>query len=642
MGQRKKRVILNTDYPLLKTGLARNGRLLAEYLYRTGKYELYYFCCGTAWESPEYSRFPWKTFGTLPNNQQELQQICQDPGQARFVSYGGYYIDRVIKEYKPDIVISSNDHWAVDNWISKLWFDKINFIPHITLDSLPFLNTNIELLKKTKNYLVWAEFAEKESHRLGFNHVKTLTGMIDSKSFYKLSKEKKQKLRKNNNIPERAFVCGFVFRNQLRKECAALLEGFKYYLNDNSHMDSYLLLHTSFSEGGGWNIPSLCDELNIDKKRILTTYVCRGCKGYEIKSFVGENQKCPHCRTEGDKGQITANVSNGVTEKELNEIYNLMDVYCHPFNAGGLEMPIVEALYTELPLATVPYSSGETFTDNDFVYSLDISFNRQHGTQFKRAVINPRSITKFLNKMVYANDESKVNLGKRGREWALGKFSIEVVGKQWEQLLDSLPLIEWDYDFAPKPKNPTAAIENLPSDSDFIEQLYVKILCVGGSDPSGKEHWLAQLKNGLTREQMVNIFRNIASQDNQKNGLGQVKLEDILDNNVRKKLLLVLKESIGDLIYLTSLLKSFKEQYPDHDIYLATDPQYFSIFDGNKYIHKLLPYQPFFDSEIAMTGQGSNKGFFDAYCHVGAYCQRFLNYLTNNNLALDLTYASSK
>ena len=41
-------------------------------------------------------------------------------------------------------------------------------------------------------------------------------------------------------------------------------------------------------------------------------------------------------------------LAKGVSEKELNEVYNLMDVYCHPFTSGGQEIPIQEAKLTEL------------------------------------------------------------------------------------------------------------------------------------------------------------------------------------------------------------------------------------------------------------------------------------------------------
>lgn len=489
---RKKTVVFNSDLISLRTGLARNAKAVMTYLYNTNKYNLIYYSCGTPWDSPEYSRFPFKVIGTLPNNPQEWQQISADPAQARFASYGGYYIDRVVKECKPDVLIMSNDHWAMDSWISRPWWNKIHCISHVTVDSLPLLNPNIELIKNSKHYFTWAPFAENEAKKLGFNHVQTLTGAVKDTDFYRLGDSQKRKLREKFNLPLDSFIVGYVFRNQLRKELKPIMEGFKLFINENPKIPAYLLLHTNFSEPAGWNIPAFCQEIGIDPSRILTTYICGGCKSYEIKSFVGENQKCPYCGAENDKGQTTCNVSKGVTEEELNEIYNLMDCVPHLFNAGGLEYPMVEALFCEIPLATVPYSSGEMFTNNDFVYTIDVHYTVQHGTQFKRSVPIPFSVYKFLKRIYNLSAEEKRKIGQAGRKWALENFSVNVIGKKWEDLLDSLPLIDWDFEIKVESKNPAADLSDIENANDdvFIKESYKRILNMTvDENDSGYKYW---------------------------------------------------------------------------------------------------------------------------------------------------------
>lgn len=137
------------------------------------------------------------------------------------------------------------------------------------------------------------------------------------------------------------------------------------------------------------------------------------------------------------------------------------------------------------------------------------------------------------------------------------------------------------------------------------------------------------------RKAIENHFRNVARQENAK--LTQVKeLSDFLDHTSNKKYLFLIKESIGDIFICTSLLKSIKEQYQDHDIYVACEPIYFEIFDGNPYIHKTIPYSPAMESEIQMTGAGGFEGYFDVYCNVALATQKQLNYLTNSKIALQL------
>lgn len=636
---KKKTVCIVTDYPLLKTGLGRNGRSVVEHLYKTQKYNLIYYACGAVWDNPDYQRFPFKVVGALPNNPQEMEQIQRDPQQARDAAYGSYNIDRVIKELKPDIIIGSNDSWGV-NWSNRKWWNKIHCIPHITLDSLPFLPDQKKLIENSKKTYVWADFAKKESERLGYKNVEVISGSISQKDFFKLPKYKKTELRKKNNLPEDAFISGFVFRNQLRKELPPLLEGYLTFKRQNPEIkNTFLLLHTHWSEGAGWDIHRLCDDIGVNKNEILTTYICKNCREYEIKPFTGQDLDCRFCGVKGSPqtGQFTCNVACGCTEEQLNEVYNVMDSYIHMANAGGLEIPLVESLYCELVLATIGYSSGEMFTDQPFVESIDFAWGMQIGTQFKRAVPYASSVAKVLKKFYLMSAQDREKIGKRGREWALSKFSPEIVCKQWEKVIDDLPDHGWDYSFEEEPKNPNASIPQIQDDSLWIITLYKEILkmTVDCNDP-GFKHWSEVMKNGRVRDNIEKYFRSVAQTENQKIGVGTSKFEDILDTTGRKRFLIVAKESIGDLLYASALLDSFKESYPDYDLYLACDPQYTEIFDGNKNLHKIIPYNPIMENEIAMTGSGENKNYFDGYCHLFAGTQRVLNYLSNSNIALNL------
>lgn len=632
----KKTILINSDYPILKTGLARQNRELANYLYNSGKYNVVYYCCGTPWDAPEYQRFPYKVVGALPNDPAEMNKINSNPIMQRDAAYGLYNIDRAIREFRPDVLITSNDSWASQNYTSKPWWNKVHCLAHITLDSLPFLPDQINYIKNTPNFFVWADFAEKEAHRLGFPHVKLLAGMINDKNFHKLPKHEKLALRGKFGLPSDAFITGFVFRNQLRKEVKPLLEGFKTFCKDNPKTKSYLLLHTNYSEGnpnGSWDIPRLIQELEIDNNKILTSYICKACNQYQIKPFAGQDLDCPYCSNQ--RSCCTINVTHGASEKQLNEVYNLLDVYYQGFTNGGLEYPILEAMLCELPVLTVPFTCGEMFTTQPNVYSIDYTTTIQVGTQFKRAVLNPFSIAKNLNKVFNLPAEEKDRKGKLSRLFILNNFSIQVLGKKWEDIIDVLPDINYDYEFTPRPKNPNAVIPNIENNHDWIITLYKEILDMAvDKEDSGFKSWESNLKNGAARSQIEQYFRKVAQEENQKNT--KVDFKDILIKNNKKGLLIVLKESAGDIVLSTSLLESFRNNHPagEWNIYFATSPQYFDILDGNSNVDKVIHYQDFMESEIACTGQWTNKGYFDAYIHLAAGCQRVLNYLTLDNIRL--------
>ena len=140
---KKKKVLIQTDFSLAKTGFGRNAKTLLKYLYNSNKYDLVHYCCGMPWSHPELKRTPWKSIGSLPDTQQELELLNRDPNLARMASYGAHYLDRIIDQEKPDVYIAVQDIWGVDFAIDKPWFNKINSVIWTTLDSLPILESAI-------------------------------------------------------------------------------------------------------------------------------------------------------------------------------------------------------------------------------------------------------------------------------------------------------------------------------------------------------------------------------------------------------------------------------------------------------------------------------------------------------------------
>ena len=571
----KKKVLLQTDFSLAKTGFGRNAKSILRYLYKTNKYDIVHYCCGINWSHPELKRTPWKSVGSLPDNQQELEQINRDPNLARMASYGQYNLDKIIEQEKPDVYIATQDIWGVDFAIDKPWFNKINSVIWTTLDSLPILPSAIEKAPKIKNYWIWSDFATKELHRMGFSHVKTVHGSLEEDKFYKLSDEKRLNLRKENNIPENAFIVGFVFINQLRKSVPNLLEGYSNWKKENPNIkNTYLLLHTHWGEG--WNIHKLAEEYGINNQEILTTYVCKNCGNYEIKPFSGQDLNCKFCKAQ--KSQITTNVGLGVSEEQLNEVYNLMDVYCHPFTSGGQEIPIQEAKLTELITLVTNYSCGEEMCYPEAEsLPLDWFEYREHGTEFKKASTDPKSITNQINKVFNMSREERSRMGKKARDWTIKNFSVNAVGKTIENFIDSCDKVDHSSSFSKESPNPNALVPEINDNEQWILFLYHNILNLKNIDKNddGFKHWMQQISQGAKRIDIENYFRQVAQNDLQKMQTTQGDaFEAILGKDDKgKRVLMVMPESAGDVLMLSSLFPSFKKVYPDYNLYIATKPE---------------------------------------------------------------------
>lgn len=636
----KKKILYLSDAANANTGFGAVASRLLKSLFLSGKYEILHICQGVPPNDLNLLRFPWKCVAAIPNDQNVINRANADPNFARYMSYGGEMIEPAVLDFKPSVVITVQDPWGGSDFCSqrKFW-NQTNCIAWNTLDSIPLHQSCIDQIEFLKNLYCWSSFATEEFHRLGHKHVKTQFPPVDTNIYKPLTKEQKLDLKKYFKIEDKKFIINYVFRSQLRKQSWTLIEGYSLLAKENPEIAKDVWIHFHCSTNEGWNHKRFCEQYGVDYNRILYTWICKNCKELQIKDDNGD-KNCPHCNSENT--QETCSVQFGATFEQMNWVYNVGDCETILANSGATEIPAIEALSAGLPLATVNYSYGVDFCRQKFVYTLESTKSVEFGTQFIKVMPLASSIKDFILKIYNSTDKEIKEISDLGRKWTIENFDTEKVSKDWQNIIDNLPEITWDFTYKPDIKNPNAQIQNLEKDLDFVIHSYSEILNMKDmtEDKNEVKYWVNFISQpgdkNKHRQDMVNTMRNVALQKNQEQQ--KTDLADLLDKNDKKRLLLVTPESIGDLIIISSLLESFRESYPKPDwtIYLACKPEYFEIFDLNSNTDKLLAYQPFMDSEIQMTGMGNHKGYFDAFSMITAPSQKFLNYLTNNNLSLEL------
>lgn len=617
----KKTILIHSNHCKAFTGFGKNKKNILKYLYRTGKYNIVEASNGKVVGDPSLGKLPWKAFGTVPHNYNFLSDV-----EKRAAGYGAHSIDAIIQEVKPDIYLGIEDIWAFSQYHKKSWWNKINTMIWTTLDSEPILQEAIDFAPKTKNYYVWASFAEREMKKLGYDHVKTLRGSIDDSHFFRLPDEHRQALRQRHNLGNQ-FIIGFVFRNQLRKSVPNLLDGFKLFKERNPNSDAKLLLHTHWSEG--WDIPRFLKEKNINPVDVLTTYFCSQCGEYFIAPFSGQEKKCSCCGSE--KSVNTTNISHGVSEQQLNEVYNLMDVYCHPFTSGGQEIPIQEAKLTELITLVTNYSCGEdNCSEESGGIPLKWSEYREPGTQFIKASTHPSSIAEKLELVYNLPSEDKEKQGKKSRQWVLDNFSVEVIGKKLEKIFDSMPNI--DYDFKPEKLN--FDFKYIPpsnlSDEDYVIDAFNHIMVDAvDKNTSYIKPWINKLKTGsFNRETLILNLRNVASQEAQN--LQRTEFSSLFtDDDKGNRIAVVIPKSSVDVFYINSLMGNLKDKYPQSNIYVFTEPQFFELIEDNPAIYKCLPYSPSIDNPFLLEGKGDHEGYFNIAYFPHVTTQKFPTFIHN-------------
>jgi hypothetical protein len=637
---RKKRVLFLTDYAGAFTGFGKQCKLLLTFLYKTGKYEILNAAQGTPKNGPHNTKFPWKTIGVLPDNPNKIQQLNQDPNLARMASYGVLELNDIVKDFKPDVIFSINDTWGSQFVTDLPFFEKIPTVCWNTFDSLPLLPETIEKSKKLNYYWTWSDFARKELHNHGFSHVKNQYPLVNTNNFYKLPDSEIAQIKARYGLPQDAFIIGFVFRNQLRKLINTQIEAYALFKKHNPQIkNTFLYTHTHYGEG--WDIHRLAQQYGVDPREILCTYICKETRQYFIAPFHGQDIENPIIKS---KSLVTVNVGIGVSDEQLNEIYNIFSLYSHPATSGACELPCVEAALTEKIVTTCPYSFGEDIIEhNKGSIPMKFTFYTEHGTQFLKSQPSAYELSKIFKKVYEMKPQLKRKMEEDSRKWALNNYSIEVNGNKISEFIDNLNFLnEEEFEsikVAEKNKhNPTALVEPNDDNKVWIKSLYKHILGMEVSDEDeGLRHWLGEIEKGAPKEQIENYFRQTATQEIQKNN--KVELADIFDKDDKlKRILLVQPESIGDIFLITALFESIRYRYPrdKYKFYVATKPEYRDIIDGNPYVDKWIPYSPIMDNAIVLEGGMGNKKICDIVYHPYFSTQRLLSYMHNGEDKIDL------
>ena len=562
MSRSKLKVLIHSNHSRLVTGFGKNIKTLLLALHEDPDIEVVEAANGVNYGADLMT--PWESYGTGVSDPNMINSIKGDHMKERYASYGGYMIDKIIEDCKPDVYLGIEDIWAFTEYHKKPWWNKINKVLWTTLDSVPILDQALDMAPKCDEFLVWASFAEKEMHRLGQKGVKTLHGAVDYTHFKPL--ENRDELRNQHGLSD-SFVIGFVFKNQLRKSVPNLLDGFKIFKKNNPDIKNpRLLLHTDWGESGGhgWDIPRYLKEKEIHQDDVLATYVCHRCDYYCVAPYQGEDKNCPVCKSE--KSFKTKTSAKGVGEKELNEIYNCMDVYCHPFTSGGQELPIQEAKAAGLITLVTEYSCGtDSCYDHQGGIPLQWHEYREPSTQFVKASTCAKDIASKLTMVSQMTEAEKYNLATKGIKYVKERFSVENTVRELKDIL-------------------------------------------------------LKLKKPEQEKEQVNTAEQPQP----------MSLESLLDDEKQEdRIAVVMPESAGDVLIINSLMGNLKKLYPEKRIYVFTKQEYFHMIDDNPAVHKVLPFQNGIDNLLLLEGRAEHKGFFEIAFLPNIGTQKYLNYLHN-------------
>jgi glycosyltransferase involved in cell wall biosynthesis len=236
----------------------------------------------------------------------------------------------IYEAVKPDIVFFLNDPWIINEYLIRKPANvkMAKTVAYYPTDAGPIKKGWMDMLNSLDAQVCYSHFAESvilESNggKLPKNLHQVYHG-VDTKTYFPLNQ---QMARAALGIPTDKFVIGMVARNQYRKRFDILLKAFQLF--SKGKPEAMLYLHTAKIDVG-WDIDEMVGQLGL-KDRVYLTEGVRPDKG--------------------------------VSDAELNMIYNSWDISTLISLGDGFGLPVAESMATGCPQLVSDHSCLKELVD---------------------------------------------------------------------------------------------------------------------------------------------------------------------------------------------------------------------------------------------------------------------------------------
>ena len=436
-----KRILMVNEGSHLLTGYATYGNEVLTRLYNTGKYELAEFASSSYIEDAMSGRYPWKFY---PNSVKE-----NDPRHGEYKSqpansFGRWRFERVLLDFKPDIVWDIRDFWMM------LFEEESPLRPYFhwtimpTVDSAPQNEAWIETFIDADSVFTYSDWGGSVLQEQGggkINYMGSASPGVDLNIFKPYPD--KNKHRDIMGLQDNLNIVGTVMRNQKRKLYPDLFDSFAKFIElcikrgrQDLAQKTFLYAHTSYPDLG-WNIPDLLKKYGVCHK-VLFTYKCHHCHSYFPAFFQDAKTVCIKCNS---LAAGLVNTQHGLSRQELADIYNMFDCYIQYSICEGFGMPQVEAIACGVPLMSVDYSAMTEIVkrSNGYLLKPKIKFLELETGAYRVYPDNDYTAEQLF-KFLSLPQPIRAKKGFVARKAAAQYYDWDIVAKIWENHFDNIEL----------------------------------------------------------------------------------------------------------------------------------------------------------------------------------------------------------
>ena len=438
MTNNKLKILMCSEASFISSGFGVYTHELLSRLHKTNKYEIAEFASYGFVNDPRDVSISWKYYANAVRDNDPRHQEYMSRGDNQF---GRWRFEKVLLDFKPDIVIDIRDYWMTAYQRISPLRSFFHWILMPTVDSSPQQEEWIDTFLNADAIFTYSDWGANVLNKQSsgkINYIDTTSPGVDCDVF---KPRNRQQIKEKFNLHQDSIIVGSVMRNQKRKLIPELFVTFKKLLdrleNENNKTladNLFLYLHTSYPDMG-WDIPELLRQYGVANK-VLFTYKCRNCNNVSVSKFQGTHKVCEKC---SNRTATFPSVTDSVSPETLSEIYNIFDLYVQYSICEGFGMPQVEAGACGVPIATVNYSAMCDIVNKLDAYPIKIKSEFKE-LETKAIRVYPDNddlaeyIYNFINQPITIRNKKRFEI----HELTHKHYAWENSFKKWENYLDSL------------------------------------------------------------------------------------------------------------------------------------------------------------------------------------------------------------
>jgi glycosyltransferase involved in cell wall biosynthesis len=315
--------------------------------------------------------------------------------------FGGQYcspsLQQHAKHVNPDLVITLGDVWVLDPNVTK----ELPIAHWLPSDCRPMSTADRQVVEASGPQLIaMSRFGQARFAAEGIPSHYVPHGIPFD--VWKPA-EDKAALRKKRGVPADAYVIGVNAANNdaIRKAAPEMLLAFAKFCQ--SHPDAILALHTGVHCDGGQDLEAVAENLGITDKVMVV-----------------------------DQYRYTAGL---ISEADLCEWYNCVDVLLAATYAEGFGLPIVEAMACGTPVITTKCSSMDELNPDGIQVDGEPFYNGVHRAWWIRPSIAGmvRALEEAYDRR---NDADRAKLRESVAEYEVGNVAGKYMGPTVNSLLE--------------------------------------------------------------------------------------------------------------------------------------------------------------------------------------------------------------